>query len=58
MLMLSVELANENSQMHIRNAAGLALKNALSARVRKKSRFLKLMSSCRHLGGCKAKRVR
>lgn len=33
--MLSAELANENSETHIRNAAGLALKNALSARVRK-----------------------
>ncbi|KAG8215304.1 armadillo-type protein [Butyriboletus roseoflavus] len=32
MAMLSVELANENSQLHIRNAAALALKNALSAR--------------------------
>ncbi|KIM58066.1 hypothetical protein SCLCIDRAFT_1218905 [Scleroderma citrinum Foug A] len=32
MLMLSAELANENSETHIRNAAGLALKNALSAR--------------------------
>ncbi|KII83643.1 hypothetical protein PLICRDRAFT_180247 [Plicaturopsis crispa FD-325 SS-3] len=32
MLMLSSELVNESSQLHIRNAAGLALKNALSAR--------------------------
>ncbi|KAF8841836.1 ARM repeat-containing protein [Paxillus ammoniavirescens] len=32
MMMLSSELANENSQLHIRNAAGLALKNTLSAR--------------------------
>ncbi|KAH7907378.1 armadillo-type protein [Hygrophoropsis aurantiaca] len=32
MVMLSSELANENSQLHVRNAAGLALKNALSAR--------------------------
>ncbi|KAI5990413.1 karyopherin Kap95 [Pisolithus albus] len=32
MLMLSSELANESSQIHIRNAAALALKNALSAR--------------------------
>ncbi|KAG9310985.1 armadillo-type protein [Chiua virens] len=32
MTMLSAELANENSQLHIRNAAALALKNALSAR--------------------------
>ncbi|KAG1792254.1 karyopherin Kap95 [Suillus variegatus] len=31
MLMLSDELCNENSQIHTRNAAGLALKNALSA---------------------------
>lgn len=36
MAMLSAELANENSQLHIRNAAALALKNALSARVRKR----------------------
>jgi importin subunit beta-1 len=36
MLMLSDELRNENSQIHTRNAAGLALKNALSARVRKR----------------------
>lgn len=34
--MLSTELANETSQLHIRNAAALALKNALSARVRKR----------------------
>ncbi|KAJ3482200.1 hypothetical protein NLI96_g7140 [Meripilus lineatus] len=32
MLMLSQELINENSQLHVRNAAGLALKNALTAR--------------------------
>ncbi|EGN91784.1 hypothetical protein SERLA73DRAFT_100127 [Serpula lacrymans var. lacrymans S7.3] len=32
MLMLSSELANESSPIHVRNAAGLALKNALSAR--------------------------
>ncbi|KDQ54461.1 hypothetical protein JAAARDRAFT_38128 [Jaapia argillacea MUCL 33604] len=32
MVMLSTELANESSAMHIRNAAGLALKNTLSAR--------------------------
>lgn len=36
MAMLSTELANESSQLHIRNAAALALKNALSARVRKR----------------------
>ena len=34
MLMLSAELVNENSPLHVRNAAGLALKNALTARVR------------------------
>ena len=33
MLMLSSELVNEASASHVRNAAGLALKNALSARV-------------------------
>ncbi|OBZ74428.1 Importin subunit beta-1 [Grifola frondosa] len=32
LLMLSSELVNENSPPHIRNAAGLALKNALTAR--------------------------
>lgn len=36
MTILSAELANESSQLHIRNAAALALKNALSARVRKR----------------------
>lgn len=34
MLMLSSVLVDESSQLHVRNAAGLALKNALSARVR------------------------
>jgi hypothetical protein len=34
MLMLSSELVNEGSPLHVRNAAGLALKNALTARVR------------------------
>ena len=33
MLMLSNELINENSLLHVRDAAGLALKNALTARV-------------------------
>lgn len=33
MLMLSSVLVDESSALHIRNAAGLALKNALSARV-------------------------
>ncbi|KAJ3711841.1 armadillo-type protein [Lentinula guzmanii] len=32
MVMLSSVLANEESQLHVRNAAGLALKNALTAR--------------------------
>ncbi|GJE92935.1 ARM repeat-containing protein [Phanerochaete sordida] len=32
MMMLVAELVNDNSQPHIRNAAGLALKNAVSAR--------------------------
>ncbi|KZT05199.1 ARM repeat-containing protein [Laetiporus sulphureus 93-53] len=32
MLMLSSELVNENSPQHVRSAAGLALKNALTAR--------------------------
>lgn len=34
MIMLTSVLANETAQIHVRNAAGLALKNALSARVR------------------------
>jgi importin subunit beta-1 len=34
MLMLSSELMNETSSIHVRNAAGLALKNALTARVK------------------------
>jgi importin subunit beta-1 len=33
MFMLSSVLVNEASPMHVRNAAGLALKNALTARV-------------------------
>ena len=33
MLTLSTELVNENSLPHVRNAAGLALKNALTAKV-------------------------
>jgi importin subunit beta-1 len=32
MSLLATELSNESAQSHIRNAAGLALKNALSAR--------------------------
>lgn len=34
MVMLSSVLVDESSPLHVRNAAGLALKNALSARVR------------------------
>lgn len=34
MLMLSSVLVDENTALHVRNAAGLALKNALTARVR------------------------
>jgi hypothetical protein len=34
MLMLSSVLVDENSPLHVRNAAGLALKNTLTARVR------------------------
>lgn len=33
MMTLSQELANETSQPHVRNAASLAMKNALTARV-------------------------
>lgn len=33
MTLLSQQLANESSPSHIRNASGLALKNALSAKV-------------------------
>jgi len=32
--MLSSVLVDENTPLHVRNAAGLALKNALTARVR------------------------
>lgn len=32
--MLSSVLGDENTPLHVRNAAGLALKNALTARVR------------------------
>lgn len=35
MLMLSSVLVDENTPLHVRNAAGLALKNALTARVRR-----------------------
>ena len=34
MLMLSSVLVNETALLHVRNAAGLAMKNALTARVR------------------------
>jgi importin subunit beta-1 len=34
MVTLSTELINENTPSHIRSAAGIALKNALTARVR------------------------
>ena len=34
MLMLSSVLVNESALLHVRNAAGLAMKNALTARVR------------------------
>jgi hypothetical protein len=34
MLMLSTELVNENGSLDIRRTAGLAMKNALTARVR------------------------
>lgn len=37
---MSAELANESSALHVRNAAGLALKNALSARVRQQATIL------------------
>jgi hypothetical protein len=33
MLTLATELANEQQQSHIRNAAGIAIKNALTGRV-------------------------
>ncbi|KAI5996417.1 armadillo-type protein [Pisolithus albus] len=42
MLMLSSELANESSQIPIRNAAALALKNNLSARIQYTTRRLSL----------------
>ena len=42
MLMLAAELGNENGVIHIRNAAGIAIKNALTARVRNISSELPL----------------
>ncbi|KAI6022914.1 armadillo-type protein [Pisolithus microcarpus] len=45
MLMLSSELANESSQIHIRNAAALALKNSLSARAKIKQEVLVTLAS-------------
>ncbi|KAI6146065.1 armadillo-type protein [Pisolithus thermaeus] len=41
-LMLSSELANESLQMHIHNAAALALKNNLSAHIQYTTRWLSL----------------
>ncbi|KAI6096376.1 armadillo-type protein [Pisolithus sp. B1] len=41
-LMLSSELANESSQIHIRNTAALALKNNLSAHIQYTTRWLSL----------------
>lgn len=40
MLMMSQVLVEETNLLHIRNAAGLALKNALSARVSLSQRAL------------------
>lgn len=42
--MMSAELANESSPLHVRNAAGLALKNALTARVRQQVVISSLVS--------------
>jgi hypothetical protein len=42
---MSAELANESSQPHVRNAAGLALKNALTARVRQRAFILLLVGT-------------
>ena len=60
--MLSTELSNENSPLHVRNAAGLALKNALTARVSNKGIFYS-GSQCRRadsleiVGGPTTKRL-
>jgi hypothetical protein len=54
MLMLSSVLSDESTPLHVRNAASLALKNALTARVSLSSyisslqRFL--LTRCDHIG--------
>jgi hypothetical protein len=58
--MMSAELANESSPLHVRNAAGLALKNALTARVRQQVVFsslvdIRLIQPGTYLGECKTK---
>lgn len=57
--MLSSVLVNESTPLHVRNAAGLALKNALTARVRlhhplKMPTYLTLFFFTSILGGCTA----
>lgn len=37
---LAMELANENQQSHIRNAAGIAIKNALTGRVSEAPQYI------------------
>lgn len=46
MIMLSSVLNDETKPLHVRNVAGLALKNALSARVRPSPCFLVEIASC------------
>jgi hypothetical protein len=62
MLMLSTELSNKNSLLHVRNAAGLALQNTLTARVSKKGDFIadppcRRADSLEIVGGPTAKRL-
>ncbi|KAL0957214.1 hypothetical protein HGRIS_001029 [Hohenbuehelia grisea] len=59
MLMMSTVLVEEGNPMHVRNAAGLALKNALTARVRVFSlpSIQPVASHDAYLGFCKASRV-
>jgi len=46
MIMLSSVLNDETKPLHVRNVAGLALKNALSARVCPSLFFLAEITSC------------
>lgn len=57
MLMLSSVLVDDNTPIHVRNAAGLALKNGLTARVSSFLLLSALPSSCIMIAGeCQASR--